>query len=41
MAKLYVVRSRKLIVIRTGKTAPDRAFDQQVWLRLMKAASKT
>jgi CubicO group peptidase (beta-lactamase class C family) len=38
--KIYVVRSRKLIVVRTGQAAPDRAFDQQVWLRLMKAAPK-
>ncbi len=36
--KIYVVRSRKLIVVRTGQAAPDRGFDQQVWLRLMKAA---
>jgi hypothetical protein len=35
--KIYIVRSRKLIVIRTGQQAPDRDFDQQVWLRLMKA----
>jgi CubicO group peptidase (beta-lactamase class C family) len=38
--KIYVVRSRKLIVVRTGQAAPDRGFDQQVWLRLMKAAPK-
>lgn len=36
--KIYVVRSRKLIVVRTGQATPDRGFDQQVWLRLMKAA---
>ena len=36
--KIYVARSRKLIVIRTGQTAPDRGFNQQLWLRLMKAA---
>jgi len=35
--KIYIVRSRKLIVVRTGQAAPDRDFDQQVWLRLMKA----
>ena len=35
--KVYLVRSRKLIVVRTGQAAPDRGFDQQVWLRLMKA----
>lgn len=38
--KIYIVRSRKLIVIRTGQAAPDRGFDQQLWLRLMKAAPK-
>ncbi len=38
--KIYIVRSRKLIVVRTGQAAPDRGFDQQVWLRLMKAAPK-
>ena len=36
--KIYIVRSRKLVVVRTGQAAPDRTFDQQVWLRLMKAA---
>jgi CubicO group peptidase (beta-lactamase class C family) len=35
--KIYVVGSRKLIVVRTGQAAPDRGFDQQIWLRLMKA----
>lgn len=35
--KLYVVPSRKLIVVRMGPAAPDRDFDQQLWLRLMKA----
>jgi len=38
--KIYIVRSRKLIVVRTGQGAPDRGFDEQVWLRLMKAAPK-
>jgi CubicO group peptidase (beta-lactamase class C family) len=38
--KIYIVRSRKLIVVRTGQAAPDRGFDQQVWLRLMKALPK-
>jgi CubicO group peptidase (beta-lactamase class C family) len=38
--KIYIVRSRKLIVVRTGQAAPDRGFDQQVWLRLMKAVPK-
>jgi hypothetical protein len=38
--RIYIVRSRKLIVVRTGQAAPDGSFDQQVWLRLMKAAPK-
>jgi len=38
--KIYVVPSRNLIVVRTGRAAPDRGFDQEVWLRLMKAAPK-
>lgn len=38
--KIYIVPSRNLIVVRTGQAAPDRAFDQQLWLRLMKAASE-
>jgi CubicO group peptidase (beta-lactamase class C family) len=38
--KIYIVRSRKLIVVRTGQGAPDRGFDEQVWLTLMKAAPK-
>jgi CubicO group peptidase (beta-lactamase class C family) len=36
--KLYIVPSRRLLVVRMGQAAPDRDFDQQVWLRLMKAA---
>lgn len=35
--KLYVVPSRKLIVVRMGAAAPDKDFDQQLWLRLNKA----
>lgn len=35
--KLYVVPSRKLIVVRMGDAAPDKDFDQQLWLRLTKA----
>jgi CubicO group peptidase (beta-lactamase class C family) len=35
--KLYVVPSRGLIVVRMGAAAPDKDFDQQLWLRLMKA----
>jgi CubicO group peptidase (beta-lactamase class C family) len=38
--KIYIVRSRKLIVVRTGQQAPDRDFDQQVWMRLMKAMQR-
>jgi CubicO group peptidase (beta-lactamase class C family) len=38
--KIYVVPSRKLIVVRTGQAAPDRRFDQEVWSRLIKAAPK-
>ena len=30
----------KLIVVRTGQAAPDRDFNQQLWVRLMKAAPK-
>jgi len=32
--KLYVVPSRKLVVVRMGQAAQDRDFDQQLWLRL-------
>jgi len=35
--KLYVVPSRKLVVVRMGQAAPDQDFDQQLWLRLAKA----
>lgn len=35
--KLYVVPSRKLIIVRMGQATPDRDFDQQLWLRLSKA----
>jgi CubicO group peptidase (beta-lactamase class C family) len=35
--KLYLVPSRKLIVVRMGAAAPDKDFDQQLWLRLAKA----
>ena len=34
--RLYVVPSRKLVVVRMGAATNDRAFDQQLWLRLMK-----
>jgi CubicO group peptidase (beta-lactamase class C family) len=38
--KIYIVPSRKLVVVRTGRAAPDGSvdFNQQIWLRLMKAA---
>jgi len=34
--RLFVVPSRKLVVVRTGATAGDKEFDQQLWLRLNK-----
>jgi hypothetical protein len=39
--KLFVVPSRQLVVVRTGQAAPDRDFNQELWLRLMKAAPRT
>jgi CubicO group peptidase (beta-lactamase class C family) len=36
--KIYVSPSRKLIVVRTGQATPDKDFNQQLWLRVMKAA---
>jgi CubicO group peptidase (beta-lactamase class C family) len=38
--RLYVVPSRKLVVVRTGATAGDKDFDEQLWLRLMKAIAR-
>jgi CubicO group peptidase (beta-lactamase class C family) len=39
--KIYIVPSKKLVVVRTGQAAPDKGpdggFDQQLWLRLMRA----
>lgn len=35
--RLYVVRSRDLVVVRTGAAATDSDFDQQLWRPLMKA----
>jgi CubicO group peptidase (beta-lactamase class C family) len=35
--KLYVVPSEKLVVVRMGQAAPDKDFDQQLWLRLVTA----
>ena len=37
--KLYVVPSLKLVAVRMGPAAPDKDFDQQLWLRLAKAVS--
>lgn len=34
--RLYVVPSRRLVVVRTGAASQDPDFDQQLWLRLMK-----
>ena len=34
--RLYIVPSRKLVVVRTGAAASDKGFDQQLWLRLLK-----
>jgi CubicO group peptidase (beta-lactamase class C family) len=34
--RLYVVPSRKLVVVRTGAAAGDKDFDQQLWTRLTK-----
>lgn len=35
--RLYIVPSRKLVVVRTGAAATDKDFDEQLWRRLMKA----
>lgn len=35
--RLYVVPSLDLVVVRTGADAPDADFDQQLWLRLVRA----
>jgi CubicO group peptidase (beta-lactamase class C family) len=32
--RLYIVPSRKLVIVRTGAPANDRDFDQQLWSRL-------
>lgn len=34
--RLYIVPSRKLVVVRTGAAAGDKDFDQQLWTRLIK-----
>lgn len=35
--KLYVVPSRRLVVVRMGQAALDPDFDQQLWMRLSRA----
>lgn len=37
--RLYVVPSRKLVVVRMGATAGDKDFDEQLWTQLMKVIS--
>ncbi len=37
--KIYVVPSLNLVVVRMGQAAPDKDFDQQLWLRLTPALS--
>jgi len=37
--QLYIVPSRRLVVVRTGATAADKDFSQQLWMRLMKVVS--
>lgn len=32
--KLYIVPSRKLVIVRTGQTTPDRQFDEHFWEKL-------
>jgi CubicO group peptidase (beta-lactamase class C family) len=38
--KLYIVPSRRLLVVRMGQATPDRAFDVEVWRRVTAAAPK-
>ena len=38
--KLFVVPSRKLIIVRTGPAAPDRDIDEKMWDQLNKAMPK-
>jgi len=38
--KLYLVPSMKLIVVRTGQAAPDRDFNDKLWMLLVQAAPK-
>lgn len=37
--RLYIVPSARLIVVRTGAAAGDKAFDEQLWQLLMKVIS--
>ncbi len=32
--KLYIVPSRKLVIVRTGQSTPDRQFDEHLWEKL-------
>ena len=32
--KLYIVPSRKLVIVRTGQATPDRQFDEHLWGKL-------
>jgi hypothetical protein len=34
--RLFIVPSRKLVVVRTGAASKDTDFDQQLWTRLTK-----
>jgi hypothetical protein len=36
--KVYVVPSRKLVVVRMGQNPTDAGFDNAIWTLLMKAA---
>lgn len=36
--RIYVVPSRKLVVVRTGQSTPDKDFNTELWRLLMKAA---
>ena len=38
--KLFVVPSQKLIVVRTGRAAPDRDFDEKLWRLLTNATAQ-
>lgn len=38
--KLYVVPSRRLVIVRMGQAAPDHQFDAEIWRRVIRAAPK-